>query len=183
MAFGYNLLNSVEPNSILLTAHDNDTYPAWMLQDAKHIRMDVLVLNIDFFLYGNYRTKVFEELGIKPFELDHIDINEYEKNWENVVKHFLSNYKGERPLYVSKTLSPKWYDGFESQLYPSGLAMKYSKKKIDLKERNINLIEDIYLLETLKVQLTNNVSQDRIDEMNLSYLESFKIAYDAYIKS
>lgn len=183
MAFGYNLLNSVEPNSILLTAHDNDTYPAWMLQDAKHVRKDVLVLNIDFFLYGDYRAKVFEELGIKPFELDHIDINEYEQNWENVVKHFLSNYKGERPLYISKTVSPKWYVGFESQLYPSGLAMKYSKKKIDLRERNISLIEEIYLLETLKVQLTNNVSQDRIDEMNLNYLESFKIAFDAYTKS
>lgn len=180
MAFGYNLLNSVEPNSILLTAHDNDTYPVWMLQDVKQIRKDVLVLNIDFFLYGDYREKVFKELGIKPFKLDHIDINEYENNWGNVVRHFLNNYKGERPLYISKTVSSKWYTGFENSLHTSGLAMKFSKQNIDLRDKNIKLIENTYLLDTLKIQLTNNVSQERLDEMNQNYLDAFKIAFDAY---
>jgi hypothetical protein len=183
LTFGYNLLNSVEPGSIILTEHDNDTYPAWMLQDAKHIRNDVLIINIDFFLYGNFREKVFEELGIKAFELNHVDVNEYEQNWERVVKHFLNNYKGDRPIYISNTVSPKYYVGFEDQLYPSGLAKKYSKKKVDLTKRNINLIENVFLLDSLKVQLTKNMSQDRIDEINLNYLESFKIAYDSYTKS
>lgn len=183
LTFGYNLLNSVEPNSILLTEHDNDTYPVWMLQDAKQIRKDVIVLNIDFFLYGGYREKIFKELGIKPFKLDHIDINEYETNWENVVKHFLNHYQGSRPLYISKTVSSKWYTGFENSLYTSGLALKFSQNPINLREKNIDLVEDSFLLDTLRIELTNDISQNRINEMNLNYLESLKIAFDEYRKS
>ncbi|RQH17655.1 hypothetical protein, partial [Okeania hirsuta] len=58
--FGFNLLQSTEPHAILLTAHDNDTYPLWMLQDALGVRTDVLVLNIDFFLFDGFRKKIFE---------------------------------------------------------------------------------------------------------------------------
>jgi len=128
LAYGYNVLNSVEPNSILLTQHDNDTYPVWMLQDVKGIRPNVTVINIDFLLFDGYRKKVFKELGIRPFVLENVDINEYETNWENVVKHFLNNYEGSRPLFIAQTVDSKWYKGFEDSLYISGLALKYSKE-------------------------------------------------------
>ncbi|MGB4400980.1 MAG: hypothetical protein WBJ10_16530 [Daejeonella sp.] len=45
---------SLEPNSLLLTQHDNDTYPVWMLQDTFGIKKDVKVLNIDFIILDRF---------------------------------------------------------------------------------------------------------------------------------
>ena len=63
--FAADLLNSVEPYGILITAGDNDTFPLWYVQEVEGIRRDVMVaclslLKTDWYVRQLLRRPVYE---------------------------------------------------------------------------------------------------------------------------
>jgi len=181
LSYAYNVLMSVEPNSILLTQHDNDSYPIWMLQDVKSLRSDVLVINFDFLLLESYRKEFFNMLKIKQLDLQLSD--NYEVNWQNVLHHFLTYYSNDRPLYFGMTVSEKLYKDFTDKMNVSGLTYKFRARPETIVDLNKNLIENSFLLDYLKIQLIPDSNQKNVDRQNINYLKCFKIAFDHYKSS
>jgi hypothetical protein len=176
--YAYNVLMSVEPNSILFTQNDNDSYPVWMLQDVKKIRNDVMVINFDFLILETYREKVFKDLNIKKLDIQ-ID-DGYEVNWKKVLTHILLNYNLTHPLYFGMTVTPKYYEDFGDKMSISGLTLRYPKLSANNVEVNKSLLEKSFLLDYLKIQLFSDHNQLNLNKMNCNYLKCFKIVYDDY---
>src|SRR5205814_5136541 len=63
--FASDILRSVEPYGILVTAGDNDSFPLWYAQEVEGIRRDVIVaclslLNTDWYVRQMLRRPIYE---------------------------------------------------------------------------------------------------------------------------
>ncbi|HEX8270065.1 MAG TPA: DUF2723 domain-containing protein [Flavobacterium sp.] len=67
-------LQSCEPNAILYTIGDNDTFPLWYAQEIEHIRTDIRIVNTSLFNTDWYidqmKSKAYESEGL-PISFTH----------------------------------------------------------------------------------------------------------------
>lgn len=180
LVYAYNVLMSLDSNAVVFVQHDNDTYPLWMLQDALSIRTDVTVISIDFLLLEDYRKKIYSQLDVAELDLGEVDLDEYHSNWRKVLTHVLKDYKSNDPVYLSMTVAGELYKGFEKQLYPSGLAFRFSTNEFNPDVINKKLYEDTFMLDYLHQNLSYDVNQTNVDYQNLNYLNCFENVYKQY---
>ena len=80
-------LESCDPNAILFTIGDNDTFPLWYAQEIEHIRTDVKIVNTSLFMTDWYidqmKTKTYQSNPL-PISFVH---NEYVGDKLDYVAH------------------------------------------------------------------------------------------------
>lgn len=138
IAMAKNYLNSCEPNAILFTIGDNDTFPLWYAQEIEKVRTDVKIVNTSLFMTDWYidqmKMKTYESDGLPISfthdqyvgdKLDYVIHNPITENrWD--IKDFMSFIKSNDPKTVVEM-----QNGQKIHFYPT------DKIRIQIDKNNI----------------------------------------------
>ncbi len=72
--YSYNMLVSSEPNGVIYTNGDNDTFPLWFLQEVENVRTDVRVANLSLLNTSWYIEQLKHQEPRVPISLSDADI-------------------------------------------------------------------------------------------------------------
>jgi len=172
--YNYNMLASTEPNALLFTNGDNDSYPGWVLQENFGIRPDVSVLNLHLcFVDREFLKQKLAEKGIN------VDAASYPVDKMSTFLAALAEdlYKKypEYPVYTAVTVYKQFVSLIEDKLYLVGLAFKYSPERFDnwqIINKNIrrNLRLDYLDFDWYGDKYLVN---DILDDLNINYTVLF----------
>lgn len=163
LTLNYNMLASTSENAILFTQGDNDTYPAWVLQNGENYRNDVTVINI-WLAHSNreYRNTVFSKASL-PL------MNENPESKDDILNHVLAN-KGEKNIYFTPGFDVNGYDSLAQNIYNVGAALVYCEKFFNNTSFLVDNFENNYLLDQLKNNLQYESWPEKAKEANFGYV-------------
>jgi len=147
--YGYNILQTCQPNAIIFTNGDNDTYPLWYLQVVEGIRRDISVVNLSILNLPWYIKELRDREPKVPINLtdQQIDMAGWASfpqdstftiggiEWkvpgrvpirvqDQMVAHIIGANNWRRPVYFAVTVPPENQAWFYRYLSREGFASR-----------------------------------------------------------
>jgi tetratricopeptide (TPR) repeat protein len=159
--FARNLLVGLEPDAILFTNGDNDTYPLWALQQAADpFRPDVTVANLSLLNIPAVVQMMKDSLGL-PVSMTDDEIltlaprespagTGMELPSQRLAENIIANMaEAKRPVYFAVTVSKKMTEPYVDRLVLEGLVNRVVEGKpaatVDIERINENLTKNYRL--------------------------------------
>jgi tetratricopeptide (TPR) repeat protein len=132
--YGYNVLAGLEPDAIIFTYGDNDTYPLWYIQNVEHFRTDVRVTNLSLLNTDWYIKQLRDRAPKVPIamsddeieQLRPIELKDGGIAWKNdlMVQHIIETTDWKRPIYFATTVAPEDWVPYENYLEMQGMVRR-----------------------------------------------------------
>jgi tetratricopeptide (TPR) repeat protein len=129
--YAYNMLAGVEPDAILFTNGDNDTYPLWYIQNVEHFRTDVRVTNLNLLNTPWYVKQLRDEEPRVPISFTDVEIDNLRpvllrnrrvaRPADLVVNHIIQETNWKRPIYFAVTVPQEHWEPYAEHLEMQGM--------------------------------------------------------------
>src|SRR5262249_26756573 len=129
--YGYNFLAGLDPNAIVFTNGDNDTFPLWYQQEVESFRKDVRVVNLSllqtsWYIHQLKYTPPVLNLSWTDDQIENLsgfvdrDGHVYQPRDLAMRQVIVDNF-GKRPIYFAVTIPPETVHDVEEHLVLEGL--------------------------------------------------------------
>ena len=160
-AMAKNYLESCEPNAILFTIGDNDTFPLWYAQEIENVRTDVRIVNTSLFMTDWY----IDQMKRKAYKAEALPLS---------FNH--SQYVGDKLDYIVHI--PKTENRWNIKDFISFIASDDERRMIDLQNG-----QKIHFFPTNKIRIPvdkNTIIQNKV--VSAKYNDSIVPYIDVDIK-
>ncbi len=181
LAWNYNVLMSLEPNAVVFTYGDNDTYPLWLLQHGKGLRQDVTVINTHLILRAGYFSAILKELSLPDFTKQNEDFKTSLEYQLAIIQHLIDH--ADQPIYMGIATPKNMRNEYSDNLYLVGLALKYAPTNFDNIVQLKDNFENKFLTDHLKVDFETDKSRSVLRQLNLNYLPALLVLHKYYLEA